>query len=64
MNDNDKLKLIDDMIDTFRYNKCRGYKTERERLVAADVLFDDIKAVIGSDSEMTSMNDDSLINDI
>ena len=64
MSDNDKLKLIDDMIDTFRYNKCRGYKTERERLVAADVLFDDIKAVIGSDNGMVSMNDDSLISDI
>lgn len=64
MNDNDKLKLIDDMIDTFRYNKCRGYTTERERLIASDVLFDDIKAVIGSDNGMVSMNDDSLISDI
>lgn len=64
MTPGEKLLLIDDMIDTFRFQKCRIYKTEREGLVAADVLLDNIKAVIGSDSEMTSMNDNSLINDI
>lgn len=62
MSDNDKLKLIDDMIDTFRYNKCRGYRSDRERLIAVDALLDDIKAVIGSTSHMVSMNDDSLLD--
>ena len=55
-------------IDTFRFNKCRGYTTERERLVAADVLLDNIKVVIGTPTPIELDGDKirgvSLMDDI
>lgn len=64
----EKLLLIDDMIDMFKFHICRNYKTEHERLVAADVLLDNIKVVLGTPTPI-EMNGDkirgtSLMDDI
>ena len=63
----EKLLLIDDMIDAFKLHICRIYKTEHERLVAADVLLDDIKVIIGSPTPIimdgNKIHGDSLMDD-